>query len=296
MLTQNTPSLKVIDPPAASPDPARLLDLWKITMLAEGLSPRTAKDWPLILARASKATGEPLTGMTLPALRYWLAGFSNANTRSTYHRAVVGFHRWLHREGYRDDDPTRLMRQPKQPQGIPHPCSTLGLQVLLASPMPWSTRVMVLLAAFEGLRVHEVAKVRGEEVDVGDGVLRVLGKGGKDASLPLHPAVAEAAASMPSSGWWFPGRRADRGGPILPSSVSCAIGLAMSRAGVASSAHGLRHWYGTALVRSGTDLRTVQTLLRHSDLNTTAIYVEVEDDARRAAVLRLPDVTGRGAR
>jgi site-specific recombinase XerD len=75
--------------------------------------------------------------------------------------------------------------------------------------------------------------------------------------------------------------------------VSCAISIAMRRVGVPSTAHGLRHWFGTWLVRSGTDLRTAQTLLRHASLATTAIYVEVADDARRAAVLRLPDVTGR---
>lgn len=291
MLTQNnTPSLKIIDSPAPSPDPA-LLALWKITMQAEGLSTRTTKDWPLIVDRASRATGEPVTEMTTASMRYWLAGFDNANTRGTYTRALIAFHRWMHREGHRGDDPGALMRQPKQPPGIPHPCSTVGLHQLLASALPWPTRVMVLLAAFEGLRVHEVAKLRGEDIDLDAGTLRVLGKGGKHAVLPLHPEVAAVAARMPRTGWWFPGR-ADPGGPIRPASVSGAIGLAMSRARVPSTAHGLRHWYGTQLVRSGADLRTVQTLLRHTNLNTTAVYVQVEESARTAAVLRLPGLDG----
>lgn len=288
-MTQNAnpPSLNVM--PALDDD--TLLDLWGTTLKADGMSPRTSSDWPLIVARASRATGEPASAMSTDAMRYWLAGFPNANTKAAYSKALLAYHRWMHREGHRPDDPTALMRQPPQPHGVPHPCSTLGLQRLLASPMPAPTRVMVLLAAYQGFRVHEIAKIHGEDVDLDEGALRVLGKGGKHAVLPLHPEVAAVAVAMPRRGWWFPGRL-DRTGPIKAASVSCAISLAMSRAGVPSSAHGLRHWFGTNLVRSGTDLRTAQTLLRHASLATTAIYVEVADENRRAAVLRLPGPNG----
>ena len=60
------------------------------------------------------------------------------------------------------------------------------------------------------------------------------------------------------------------------------------------TAHRIRHWYGTKLVGDGTDLRTAQTLLRHANLNTTAIYVQVSDPKRVEAIDRLnphPEVT-----
>jgi|GEM_PF-3036724 len=70
----------------------------------------------------------------------------------------------------------------------------------------------------------------------------------------------------------------------------------LDRAGIANgTAHRLRHWYGSKLVSSGTDLRTAQSLLRHSNLNTTAIYVAVADQGRVEAVGRLDPFAGMDA-
>jgi integrase/recombinase XerD len=72
--------------------------------------------------------------------------------------------------------------------------------------------------------------------------------------------------------------------------VSEVIQMAMERAGIpGGTAHRLRHWHwhGSRLVAGGTDLRTVQTLMRHANLNTTAIYVHVADEKRVEAIDRL---------
>jgi site-specific recombinase XerD len=70
-------------------------------------------------------------------------------------------------------------------------------------------------------------------------------------------------------------------------SVSMIIGNVMRRAGVPGTPHGIRHSFGTNLVRDGADLRTAQSLLRHSNLQTTAVYVEVADERRGEAIHRL---------
>lgn len=270
-----------------TPDPEKLLADWQAEMRAANLSERTVSAWPAIVRRTSRATGAHPLELTTTHLAYHLAGFTNGNTRRTYFNGLAAWHRWLVARGHREDDPTATLRRPRAPRGVPHPVSTPALQRLLSSPMPVRTRVMVLLAAYQGLRVHEVAKVRGEDVDADYGILRVVGKGGVIAELPLHPEVAEAALTMPKRGWWFVSAMSP-GQPIAPRTVTTHITQAMRRAGVVGVPHSLRHWYGTALLRSGTDVRTVQTLMRHASLATTQVYLEVGDAQRRAAVLRLP--------
>jgi integrase/recombinase XerD len=149
------------------------------------------------------------------------------------------------------------------------------------------TLIMVLLAALAGLRVHEIAKVRGEDVDIDDRTLRVTGKGGRSDTLPLHPLLVAAALTMPTRGWWFPANARRPGDHVHAKSVSDIIGQAMLRAEIPGTPHGLRHWYGTNLVATGADLRTAQTLLRHANLQTTAIYIAVADQKRSEAVDKL---------
>ncbi|MHD0307201.1 tyrosine-type recombinase/integrase [Rhodococcus erythropolis] len=70
------------------------------------------------------------------------------------------------------------------------------------------------------------------------------------------------------------------------------MSTSMERAGVPGSAHSLRHWFGTNLVGSGADLRTVQHLMRHASLQTTQIYTLVADHQKTDAIahLTLPSV------
>ncbi|MCV7199972.1 tyrosine-type recombinase/integrase [Mycobacterium angelicum] len=134
--------------------------------------------------------------------------------------------------------------------------------------------------------------VAGFSDDPSARTLRVTGKGNVTAVLPLHPLLVEAAKRMPQRGWWFPGNARRRAQPILPRGVSDIIRDAMERAGIpGGTAHRLRHWYGTTLVSSGADLRTTQTLMRHAQLNTTAIYVQASNPKHAEAIdrLKLPE-------
>jgi integrase/recombinase XerD len=144
---------------------------------------------------------------------------------------------------------------------------------------------MVTLAAYEGLRVHEIAQVRAE--DFAGGELQVRGKGGVASSVPLHPSVVSVAIHMPQSGYWFPSDAP--AGHVSRVSVSLAIGRAMKRAGVKGTPHALRHHFGTQVLRaSGGDLRTAQRALRHASPATTAIYTQVLDETVTRAVTGIP--------
>ncbi|WP_158070629.1 tyrosine-type recombinase/integrase, partial [Mycobacterium sp. NS-7484] len=135
--------------------------------------------------------------------------------------------------------------------------------------------------AFEGFRAHEIAKVKGEDFDLIARTVTVTGKGGLTATLPLHHRVLEIAYQMPRRGYWFPG--VDHGHQRRES-ICGTIKEAMVRAGVPGSAHWLRHWFGTALLEAGVDIRVVQTLLRHQNLATTEIYTKVSDSRRAEGI------------
>lgn len=211
----------------------------------------------------------------------------SASTVATYHSYLRAWFNWLQLMDHRADNPMIKVGSPRYPERVPRPVSDNGLVRLLTMPMHHRTRIMILLAALAGLRVSEIAKVRGEDVDTGTPVIYTVGKGGKQAMIPLHPLLVEAAGSMPRRGWWFPANARRPGQHLHGKSVSDIIGQAMRRGGVRGTAHSLRHWYGTTLLDDGADLRTVQELLRHKSVATTQVYTRVPDEKRRAAVNRL---------
>ena len=264
--------------------------MWVLTMRARGLAPRTVTERERTLRVAARRAGEPPLTFTTEGAAVFLASIDTQATRRVYYVTIKNWTTWLVQTGRRRDDPLLMLPAPKVPRYEPHPVTTHQLEVLLRSRMHRRTRAMILLAAYEGLRVHEVAKVRGDDVDLDARTLRVVGKGGVTATLPLHQLVVDVAAGFPERGWWFPAYTA-AGAHISGRSITATISAAMRRSGIRSSAHSLRHWYGTELVRSGADLRTTQTLLRHSSLATTAVYTAVADETRAIAVAALPDAT-----
>ncbi|NVM94757.1 tyrosine-type recombinase/integrase [Arthrobacter wenxiniae] len=206
-------------------------------------------------------------------------------TRLTYHGAISAYSAYLVAAGLREDDPVGRVPKPRRRAGLPRPISEAQLQAVLAAANRRTTRMMILLAAFEGLRVHEIAKIRGDDFDLDAGLLYVVGKGAKEATLPVHPLVLAGAAGFPADGWWFPSPRND--GPIHRTAVGKTIHDTLARAGVHATPHQLRHYYGTALLRNGANLRVVQELMRHSSVATTALYTEVSDVQRRDAIAGL---------
>lgn len=264
-----------------------MLNDWAGWQRAAGLSERTITErGNVVRGLAAGATHEPATLDRRDVVAYLGRRGLSPSTRATYHASAAAWFRWCVEAGYRPDDPMAGMRAPRRPRGVPQPVSAAQLGALLATVNRRRTRAMVLLMIYAGLRVHEVAKLRGEDVDVPGGTLRVVGKGGRVAVIPLHHELAALAARMPAHGWWFPAYTG-RDEPITPAAVSTAVGRAMRRAGYDGHAHQLRHWYGSELVAGGVDLRTVQTLLRHESLATTQVYTAVPDAARRAGITSL---------
>lgn len=272
------------------------LDDWMLWMRSEGLSERTCRERIQQITRVADYAGANPDELTDRQVVTYLARAKiSQSTRAHYDVDLRAWFKWLIQRDLRTDDPMAKLKRPRVPRRRARPIETEHLTKLLASRMHARTKTMMLLCAYQGLRVHEVAKIRGEDVDLLGKRLYVVGKGGVDEWLPLHPKIAWEARLYFRRGWWFPthiGNRASDTGPILARSVSDIISLAMARAGVPGTAHSLRHWYGTELVRSGADLRVTQDLMRHASLQTTQIYVATSDDRRAEAIARLPEVDG----
>lgn len=267
------------------------IEQWQRWMQAEGLSPATIGARMRRVQNFAEALDiEPEGASTEDVVRYLSDLGVGKSTRGTYHSHLRAWFLWLVQTEYRDDNPMDRLKPPKAPPRQPRPVTDRELQAILAVRVHKRTKMMLRLAALQGLRVHEIAKFRGEDVNLADNLLTVTGKGGVTATLPLHPLVAELVPDFPRRGYWFPAPKKDgerREAPVLARSVSNVLCQVFKRAGVSGGAHRLRHWNGTKLIEEGADVRVVQTLLRHASLSTTAIYTKINAEQQRAAVASL---------
>lgn len=257
-------------------------------MQAQGLSPRTIQERiSTIRGLLEHASTTPLE-LSPEHIQSYLARRLSPATRATYHASIRAFCAWMQRSRIREDNPSDQTPRPRRPKSRPRPIEPVQLEALLAAANRRRTRTYIVLAAFAGLRVHEIAKIHGSDIDHLTDVLTVVGKGGKVAQVPMHDEVVAEAQHYPRDDYWFPAYAAQTAADhVSATAVSQAIRTTMRRAGFAGKPHQLRHFYGTELVRAGVHLRVVQTLMRHESPATTAIYTEVDIDQLRAGITRL---------
>ncbi len=200
------------------------------------------------------------------------------------------FYQYLLRRGLIQEDPSARVESPKLGRPLPKSLSESEVEALLGAPdtrdaRGYRDRTMLEVLYASGLRVTELVTLTPSQVSLIQGVVRVLGKGGKERLVPLGE---EASAWLRD---YVRGPRSELLGHrvsdyLFPTSRSeCmtrqAFWLLIKRyaveAGVVKplSPHTLRHAFATHLLNHGADLRVVQMLLGHSDLSTTQIYTHV---------------------
>lgn len=273
--------LRVVPKDTTTTTGAELLEEWADWYQAGGAAEQTIRT-RLVNVRllcSHAGTDDPVT-ITSRQIMAWLADCGKPWTRSTYATSARMWFGWLVDQGYRDDNPMEKLRKPPTPRGVPRPVSSEALAAALAVAGRKS-RAYIELGRCAGLRVHEIAKVRGEYFV--DGWMYVDGKGGKEAWLPVHPALEQLRRGWPAEGFWFPSDT--ELGHVRPMTVTNGVGRVFEKAGYPGiTAHQLRHWYGTWLLRTTKDMRVVQELMRHASLTSTQIYTEVSSEAKVNAV------------
>lgn len=259
-----------------------LLEEWSDWMRAVGAAPntvRTRTDGVKLLWYSAQTEG-PVQIPTRAIVR-WLAGCNSKWTRCTYAASARAWFKWLVDQGELEVSPMDRLQAPPTPRSVPRPASSEVVRKTL-EVCGRRARAYIVLGTFLGLRVHEIAKVRGE--DFSEGWYYVTGKGEVGAAIPSHPLVEQLRRGFPASGPWFPG--GDHG-HVLATTVTKTVTRAFRKAGYQVTAHQLRHWYGTHAQRVGKDSRATQHLLRHANLASTQIYTEVADRHLQEIVSRL---------
>lgn len=272
----------------------RFLDaIW----MERGLSANTLAAYRadiLCLTRWLEEQGVMLTAATRSDLLAFIAhrAEGGARPRSTARQlsSFRRFFRFMVREGVINDDPTARIAMPKVGRALPQSMSESEVESLLeapevSDPLGHRDRTMLEVLYATGLRVSELISLRMGQVNLNQGVIRVVGKGDKERLIPLGeesqrwlqdfaagPRMEILLERQTDS--VFPTRRGDC---MTRQAFWHIIRRYGKKAGIERklSPHTLRHAFATHLLNHGADLRVVQMLLGHSDLSTTQIYTHV---------------------
>ena len=171
---------------------------------------------------------------------------------------------------------------PRRERKLPLILSRDEVRALLEAPSDLRHRAMLAILYGSGLRVSEVARLKVADIDSARNVLWVRsGKGRKDRQALLPPKLRELLRcywrSRRPTDWLFPGSRPDQ--PVSVKTIYTACRNAAHSARITKSAHphSLRHAFATHLLEAGVNLCTIQALLGHANLTTTARYLQVAD-------------------
>jgi integrase len=236
----------------------------------------------------------PVADASAEQLYQWRASLRVADaTAATYVSDVKMFFSWLTAEGYRPDDPAAHLPVPATPRRLPRPISEADLMRALDAA-PARIRLMIVLAAWAGLRTKELARLRREHLKdtaAEPVVVVVIGaaKGRRERAIPLCEfAVAEIqAANLPRKGYVFPRLDGQRG-PLSPWMVSKLIGEHLHDCGISATAHQLRHRCLSQAYNTSLDVVGTQELAGHASLSSTTGYVKLSGRRTREIVAGLP--------
>ncbi len=214
--------------------------------------------------------------------------------RRTLHNRVAGiraFYRFQRERGQVDRNPFSTLSLPKLDRNLPQFLTESQIRLFLEGPMKllqrgeitdfetWRDRAVLEMLYGAGLRISELIGGDIAKLDLGRGLIRVLGKGRKERIVP----IGNVAAHCMRQHLHLSGRAGNRSGPVVVHATGKGIStrwlqlrmkkyLALAELPQDLSPHKLRHSFATHLLDEGADIRSVQELLGHASLSTTQIY------------------------
>jgi integrase/recombinase XerC len=309
-VTGRTAAQRAALPPAL----AEPLDAWVEHLTAgRDLSAHTVRaytgDVVSLLDHLVRRGGSQVTDLDLATLRSWLAlGRTRGDGRSTTARRAASarsFTAHLRRTGATPEDVGLRLASPRAHRTLPEVLTADQARAVAEAPRPLPEdaapeqaavalrdALVVDLLYASGIRVAELVGLDLDDVDHGRRLLRVLGKGRKERSVPFGVPAEQALRAWLSDGRPVLAREGSgpalllglRGGRLDPREVRRVVHAATAAVPGAPELgpHGLRHSAATHVLEGGADLRSVQELLGHASLATTQIYTHVTVDRLRA--------------
>lgn len=225
-------------------------------------------------------------------VRRYLASLHKECTKSTVGRklaAIRSFFKYLVREGDVKKNPAGLVSAPKKEKKVPFHLNIDEITSLVTAPKGRELTALRDRAILEtlyssGIRVSELTSLSIGELDLEEGLVRVLGKGGKERIVPVggkaREALSDYLAMRGTPPLEAPLMLNARGGRLTSRSVGRIIDryLILLSTMKKVSPHTLRHTFATHLLEGGADLRAIQELLGHASLSTTQKYTHVSID------------------
>jgi len=240
---------------------------------------------------------EDLSNADTTAVLGWLVYLTrqglSAKSRARYLISIRGFYKYLTAEKLISVNPLKDIDIPKIGRHLPGVISVNEVEMLLnacdvTTPKGQRNLAMMEIMYGAGLRVSELVFLKVVDVNLDAGLVRVMGKGAKERIVPIGSKAKDAARiwldqgrptalKQLSSDFLFIARA---GKPMTRQSFWKIIKKYALVAGIVRpvSPHTLRHSFATHLIEGGADLRSVQTMLGHSDISSTQIYTHISRD------------------
>jgi len=225
-------------------------------------------------------------------IRRYLAFLHKDHRKSSIGRKLASlraFFKYLVREGVVQKNPAELVSTPKKEKRVPFHLNIDEVTALVESPRGGDTLTLRDRAILEtlyscGIRVSELTGLTVGEVDLESGLVRVMGKGGKERVVPIgrhaRQAIADYLLARNDPPFDAPFLLNARGGRLTSRSVARTVDRYIVRLATSKkiSPHTLRHTFATHMLEAGADLRAIQELLGHASLSTTQKYTHVSID------------------
>jgi site-specific recombinase XerD len=252
-------------------------------------SPRTIKCYVWCVARFARHFGTSPTALGVEQIRRYQSHLVETKHASwTVINQTVCALRFLYGVTLQRPTTIEFIPFPRQPKTLPVVLSRPEVARFLAAVAHPKHRAVLTTMYATGVRLSEALQLRVSDVDSARACVRVAqGKGQQDRYTLLPPTLLEALRSYwrlthPTT-WLFPGRRPDQ--PLTVTAIQRRCAPAARRAGLTKpvSTHTMRHCFATHLLEAGVDLRTIQQLLGHRHLETTAVYLHVVTPGLAAA-------------
>lgn len=263
-----------------------------------GLSEKSISSYLSDLKIIEAAARKSLTEINEEEMQKIFAQWTQKISTSSLHRRVSSaqtFYTFLQKENPKQRNPTQKLELPKLKRALPKTITKSDLEKLFQAPDVSTLeglrdRAILELLYATGLRVSELAHIKKSDLQIGERRLRVMGKGSKERVIPFGKNAANWLAQYHqeaypklnpgfSSEYFFvTGASGTQPRALTRQEIWKLIQTHAATAGIKKiSPHYLRHSFATHLLEGGMNLRSVQTLLGHSDISTTQIYTHVEE-------------------